>query len=77
MEDRNDQELKRALATGELSPRKQAVAKEILRRRHEAKGGWRRLGTYVWVPLLALLGVARLALRRFRGRERISHGQFP
>jgi len=25
----------------------------------------------------ALLGVTRLALRRFRGRERIGHGEFP
>jgi hypothetical protein len=65
MDERSNQELKSALAGGELSPRKQAVAKEILRRRYEAKEGG-RLWTYVWLPLIALLGFARVALRRFR-----------
>jgi hypothetical protein len=66
MDERSNQELKSALAGGELSPRKQAVAKEILRRRYEAKEGG-RLWRYVWLPLIALLGFARVALRRFRG----------
>ena len=70
MEDRSDQELKNALAGGELSSRKQAVAKEVLRRRYEAKEGG-RLWTYVWRPLVAVLGVARSALRRFQGRKQI------
>ena len=70
MEDRSDQELKNALAGGELSSRKEAVAKEVLRRRYEAKEGG-RLWSYVWLPLVAMLGVARSALRRFRGRNQI------
>ena len=70
MEDRSDQELKSALAGGELSPRKQAVAKEVLRRRYEAKEGG-RLWTYAWLPLVAVLGIARLALRRLQGRKQI------
>ena len=52
MDDRSNQELKSALAEGELSPRKQAIAKEVLRRRYEAKDGG-RLWTYVWLPLIA------------------------
>ena len=70
MDERSDQELKSALAGGELSPRKQAVAKEVLRRRYEAKGGG-RLWTYVWLPLIGVLSLARLALRRFQGRKQI------
>ena len=50
MDERSNQELKSALAGGELSPRKQAVAKEVLRRRYEAAGG-RGLWTYAWLPL--------------------------
>ena len=68
MDERSNQELKSALAGGELSPRKQAVAKEILRRRYEAKEGG-RLWTYVWLPLIALLGLARRALKRFGSRS--------
>jgi hypothetical protein len=68
MDERSNQELKSALAGGELSPRKQAVAKEILRRRYEAKEGG-RLWTYVWLPLIALLGLARWALKRFGSRS--------
>ena len=68
MDDRSNQELKSALAEGELSPRKQAIAKEVLRRRYETKGGG-RLWTYVWLPLITLLGLARMALRRFQGQK--------
>ena len=35
MNDLSNQELKSALAEGELSPRKQAIGKEVLRRRYE------------------------------------------
>ena len=70
MDERSDQELKSALAGGELSPRKQAVAKEVLRRRYEAKEGG-RLWTYVWLPLIGVLSLARLALRRLQGRKQI------
>jgi hypothetical protein len=65
MDDQSNQELKSAIAAGELSPRKHAIAKEVLRRRYDAGGG--RLWTYVWLPLIGLLGVARLALG---GRQR-------
>ena len=34
MDDRSDEELKGALASGELSARKHAVATEVLRRRY-------------------------------------------
>jgi hypothetical protein len=69
MDDRSNQELKSALAEGELSPRKQAIAKEVLRRRYEEGGG--RLWTYVWLPLIAILGLTRMALRRFQGRSQV------
>lgn len=68
MDDRSNQELKSALAEGELSPRKQAIAKEVLRRRYEIKDAG-RLWTYVWLPLIAILGLTRMALRRFQGRS--------
>jgi hypothetical protein len=68
MDDRSNQELKSALAEGELSPRKQAIAKEVLRRRYETKDGG-RLWAYVWLPLIATLGQARMSLRRFQGRK--------
>jgi hypothetical protein len=66
MDERSTQELESALANGELSPRKRAIAKEVLRRRYEGKEGG-RLGTRVWLSILAVLGLARWALRRFRG----------
>ena len=68
MDDRSNQELKSALAEGELSPRKQAIAKEVLRRRYETKDGG-RLWAYVWLPLIALLGLARMSIRRLQGRK--------
>ena len=68
MDDQSDQELKSAIATGELSPRKEAIAREVLRRRHEANGGG-RLWTYLWLPLIGALSLARLVLRRLRGRK--------
>ena len=68
MDDQSNQELKSALADGALSPRKQAIAKEILRRRYETNGGG-RLWTDVWLPLIAMLGLARMALRRFPVRS--------
>ena len=69
MDDQSNQELKSAIAAGELSPRKHAIAKEVLRRRYDARGGG-RLWTYVWLPLIGLLGVARLALWRLRASKR-------
>ena len=68
MDDRSNQELKSALAEGELSPRKQAIAKEVLRRRYETKDGG-RLWAYVWLPLIALIGLARMSIRRLQGRK--------
>jgi hypothetical protein len=70
MDDRSNQELKSALAEGELSPRKQAIAKEVLRRRYLAKDGG-RLWTYVWLPLFALLGLARMGLGVFQRRKQV------
>jgi hypothetical protein len=68
VDNQSNQELKSAIATGELSPRKHAIAKEILRRRYETKNGG-RLWAYVWLPLIAMLGLARMSLRRFQGRK--------
>ena len=69
IDERSNQELKAALAQGELSPRKQAIAKEVLRRRYDKEGG--KLWAYVWLPLIAVLGIARTVLRRFHGRHQI------
>lgn len=65
MDERSNKELKNALSRGDLSPRKKAFAQEVLRRRYEAKDGG-RLWKYVWLPVLAVLGLVRVALRRFR-----------
>jgi hypothetical protein len=54
----------------ELSPRKKAVAEEVLRRPYQAKEGG-RLRKYAWLPLIAVLGLARVTMRRFRGRKQI------
>jgi hypothetical protein len=70
MDDRSNRELKSAIAEGELSPRKQAIAKEVLRRRDETKDRG-RLWAYVWLPLIALLGLARTSLRRFQGQKQL------
>ena len=71
MDERSNQELKAALAQGELSPRKQAIAKEVLRRRYDKEGGG-KLWAYVWLPLIALLAIARTVLfmvgSRFRAK---------
>jgi hypothetical protein len=64
MDDRSNQELKSALAEGELSPRKHAIAKEVLRRRR-----WREASDIRLPPPIAILGLTRLALRRFQGRN--------
>ena len=69
MNERSNQQLKSALAAGELSPRKQAVAKEVLRRRYDKEG--KKLWAYVWLPLIAVLGIAQTVLRRFHGRHQI------
>jgi hypothetical protein len=71
VDDQSNQELKSAIATGELSPRKHAIAKEILRRRYDANGGG-QLWTYVWLPLTGILSLARLALRHLRARKRFT-----
>ena len=69
MDERSNQELKAALAEGGLSPRKQAIAKEVLRRRFDKEGG--KLWAYGWLPLIAVLGIAQTVLRRFHGRHQI------
>ena len=62
MNEHSNQQLRRALAAGTLSPRKHAVAKEVLRRRHHtAMGG--TLWTYTWLPLVAVLGLMRRTAR--------------
>jgi hypothetical protein len=68
VDDQSNQELKSAIATGELSPRKHAIAKEILRRRYDASGGG-QLWTYLWLPLIGVLSFARMALRRLQARQ--------
>ena len=68
MDDRSDQELKSAIAAGKLSSRKNAVAKEVLRRRYDSSGGG-RFWTYVLLPVIGVLSLARLALRRLRPRK--------
>lgn len=67
MDDRSNQELTSAVLGGELSPRKEAVAKEVMRRRSESEGSW--LWRYVWLPLIGILGRVRLSLRRFQDRN--------
>jgi len=66
MNDRSNSELNSALARGDLSPRKKAFAEEVLRRRYEASEGG-MIWTHAWLPILAVLSLARMALRRFRG----------
>ena len=68
MDELSNQELKSALTSGDLSPRKKAVAREILRRRYESKHG--RLWKVVWLPVLLVLGLVRTATGRF-GRPKI------
>ena len=68
MEDRSNQELTSAVLAGDLSPRKEAIAKEVLRRRYESEGG-RWLGRYVWLPLIGIVALARTSVRRFQGRS--------
>jgi hypothetical protein len=68
MDYRSNRELKSGLAEGELSPRKQAIAKEVLRRRYKTKDGG-RLWAYVWLPLIELLDLARTSVRRFQGQK--------
>jgi hypothetical protein len=68
LNDQSDQNLKNAIAGGELSPRKHAIAKEVLRRRHDIRGGG-RLWTYVWLPLIGVLSVARFALQKLQARK--------
>ena len=70
MDDRSNQELMSVLAEGDLSPRKQAIAKEVLRRRYETKDGG-KLWAYVWHPLVAVLGLTRIGLRLFQGRKEL------
>lgn len=70
MDERSNQELESALSEGELSPRKKAFAKEVLRRRYEAKDGW-RLWAHAWLSILAVLGLARTALRRIWGPKQL------
>jgi hypothetical protein len=65
LDSRSDRELEEALKKGELGPRKSAFAKEILRRREEAKGG----SKFIWVSsILAAVTLALAAIKRFGGR---------
>jgi hypothetical protein len=63
LDNRSDKELKDQLERGEFGPRKAAFAKEILRRRGEAKGKAARSssGSGAFSPCLLLVG------RRSRG----------
>jgi hypothetical protein len=61
LDSRSDRELEEALKKGELGPRKSAFAKEILRRREEAKGG----SKFIWVSsILAAVTLALAAIKR-------------
>jgi hypothetical protein len=68
MDDRTNHQLASAVLGGELSPRKEAVAKEVLRRRDESNEGSRRW-RYIWLPLIGIVGFARMFLSRVRGRN--------
>ena len=61
LDNRSDKELKEALESGELGPRKSAFAKEILRRRAEAKGGAQ---FFLITGVLAAITVALAAIKR-------------
>jgi hypothetical protein len=61
LDNRSDKELKEALESGELGPRKSAFAKEILRRRAEAKGGGQ---FFLITGVLAAITVALAAIKR-------------
>ena len=65
MDERSNPDLESALARGDLSPRKVAFAKEVLRRRYADKDGG-TLWKHVWLPMLAMFSLARMALGRFR-----------
>jgi hypothetical protein len=73
LEDQTDRELDESLAEGRLDERKAAVAREILRRRQQAKAETikRRFG---WLGgVIATLGLAFVALKRLWMRSRPSN----
>ena len=63
LEERSDEELKRGLAEGEFGDKKAVIAKEILRRRQEAKTQELKR-KYAWFgSILAAISVVLVALR--------------
>lgn len=61
LDNRSSKDLEDGLEKGEFGPRKEAFAKEILRRREEARRGPR----FVWLSsLLAALAVGMAAFRK-------------
>jgi hypothetical protein len=60
----SDKELEEALAKGELSERKAAIAEEILKRRRDAKSGSLKQ-RHGWIGMLfAAIGLAVFSLKR-------------
>lgn len=63
LDQRNTEELKSELARGELSPRKKAFVREILRRRKEGAG----IQEYAWLgTILAAFGFLGAAVTGWR-----------
>jgi hypothetical protein len=61
LDNRSDKELEDQLERGEFGPRKAAFAKEILRRREEAKGGPK----FIWIrSILAVLAFGGAAFKK-------------
>ena len=66
LDNRSDKDLEEALKKGELGPRKSAFAKEILRRRQEAKGG----SKFIWMSsIVAAVAVALAAIKTLWRRQ--------
>jgi hypothetical protein len=66
LDDRSNEELEKGLQKGEFGSRKAAFAKEILRRREEAKGGLK----YVLVSsILALVAFGMVLFKRLWRRQ--------
>lgn len=65
LEEQNDEELRDALAKGELGEKKRVVAEEILRRRQQAKAEALK-HKYKWFgSIAAAFSLLLLALKRF------------
>jgi hypothetical protein len=68
IDDRSNEELAKGLATGDFTPRKEAFAKEVLRRRHDR--GWTvelRLSSLPRSPGSEAYLLSRLVLRKPMG----------